>query len=186
MKDQPNGLVFFNMSDMGKYFLSEIFTLVPGEVFTPQIAEEALVGQFSLNSGIDVSSYMLEKEGAVVVFPSSPALQDTGALPFVVKLLEEADAIEEYNKVIFHYCSKKKLSHTIIYAGEELKLVNSFRAESFESALYFLFLSIKGLQMNPRQCTVQVCCAISLEQEEIFARFFKGFKVNNLDIHLQQ
>ena len=72
-------------------------------------------------------------------------------------------------------------SHTVIATGSELKMANSFKADSFESALYFLFLSIQQLQMNPRQCTVRVCSAITPQQEETIARFFSGVEKNNLD-----
>ena len=72
-------------------------------------------------------------------------------------------------------------AHIIICTGEELKLANSFKADSFESALYFLFLSIQKLQMNPKQCVIRVCSDISQEQEETVKRFFNGVEKNNLD-----
>ena len=175
---------FFDWTDMSKYILSEIFTLVPAEVYTPEIAREALAGQFPLNGDVQVQAVALEKEGAMVVYPSGAQME--GVLPFAVRMMEEASSVKEYNKVVFHYSAEKRLSHTIIYIGEELKLANSFKADSFESALYFLFLAIKGLQMNPRQCTVRVCCNITKEQEGIFSRFFKGFQVNDLDILLNK
>ena len=171
---------FFNWTYMGKYILSEIFTLVPAEVYNPEVAREALAGQFLLDRDVEVQAVALGKEGAMVVYPSNAETE--GAVPFAVKLMEEAYSVQEYNKVVFHYNAEKRLSHTIIYIGDELKLANSFKADSFESALYFLFLAIKGLQMNPRQCTVRVCCGITKEQEGIFSRFFKGFQVNDLDI----
>ena len=177
---------FFNLTDMSKYILSEIFTLLPADICTPETAAKTLIGQFSLDEETEVSSFILEKEGAAVVYPSVGSEADKSSLPFVIRLIEEASALDEHNKVVFHYCTGRKLSHTIIYIGEQLKLANSFKADSFESALYFLFLAIKGLQMNPRQCTVRVCCAITKEQENVFSRFFKGFQVNNLDILLQK
>lgn len=167
---------------MNKYILSEIFTLVPTELYSLQTAREALVGQFSLDNSVDVSAVPFEKEGLMVVYPTNAEGEECTVVPFAVRLIEEAASLQEHNKVVFHYCTEKRLSHTIIYIGEDLKLANSFKADSFESALYFLFLAIKGLQMNPRQCIVRVCCAITKEQETIFSRFFKGFQVNDLDI----
>ena len=164
---------------MGKYILSEIFTLVPAEVYTPEIAREALAGQFPLNGDVQVQAVALEKEGAMVVYPSGAQME--GVLPFAVRMMEEASSVKEYNKVVFHYSAEKRLSHTIIYIGEELKLANSFKADSFESALYFLFLSIQQLQMNPKQCVIRVCSDISQEQEETVKRFFNGVEKNNLD-----
>ena len=104
--------------------------------------------------------------------------------PFVAKLLEHAKAIHEYNKVVFHYSPQRGISHIIICMGEELKLVNSFKVDSFESALYFMFLSIKGLQMNPRQCVVNVCWNISRQGMDTVSKFFKGVEVTDLDIHI--
>lgn len=170
---------------MDKYILTGLFTLVPEEFCTPDTAREALAGQFSIDWDFELSYFPLEKSKAVVVYPSLAVDGSSAVLPFVVRLIKEASTLQEHNKVVFHYSPEKGLSHTIIYMGEELKLANSFKADSFESALYFLFLSIKGLQMNPRQCTVRVCNCITEMQEKIFAKFFKGFDVNNLDILLQ-
>lgn len=165
---------------MGKYTLSEYFTLIPKEVYSLELAQRALSEQFSLSAPLSVGCFHLEKESAVVAY-----VQDGGAegecLPFVLKLLEEAAHIEAYNKVAFHYSQERNLTHIVIYTGDDLKLVNSFKADSFESALYFLFLSIKGLQMNPRQCEVMACWQTSREQEDVFTRFFSGFKRNDLN-----
>ena len=172
-----------------KYILSEHFTLIPAEYYSPQQGEAALKGQFALQGNHIFGRYDFEQANAVVAYAipqensgNEGGGQEENPVPLVAKLLELTNEIAHYNKVIFHYSSKKNISHIVIAAGNELKLANSFKADSFESALYFLFLAIKGLQMNPRQCTVRVCCGITKEQEEIFSRFFKGFQVNDLDI----
>lgn len=170
---------------MDKYIFTEKFTLIPEEFFTPEQGREVLVEQFSLPSDTQVHSLALEEEGAVIVY-SAPQLQgDTDILPpFVAKLLSHAKAIQEYNKVVFHYSARRGISHIIIYAGGELKLANSFKVDSFESALYFLFLSIKGLQMNPQQCVVNVCWGIPQQSIDMVSRFFKGVESTDLDIHI--
>lgn len=165
---------------MGKYILSEYFTLIPKEVYSKELAQRALSGQFSLTAPFSVGSFHMEKENAVVAYVQDGNPEDE-SLPFVLKLLEEATQVVAYNKVAFHYSHEKKLAHVVIYTGDELKLANSFKADSFESALYFLFLSIKGLQMNPRQCEVMACWQTSREQEDVFTRFFCGFKTNDLN-----
>ena len=170
---------------MDRYIYTEKFTLIPKEFYTPEQGREALMAQFSLYGDAPVLSYELEDEGAVVVY-SAPLHQAEGEHlpPFVVKLIRHAKAVEEFNKVVLHYSVQRGISHTIIYAGEELKLVNSFKVDSFESALYFLFLSIKGLQMNPQQCVVNVCWTIPQQSIDIVSRFFKGVEVTDLDIHI--
>jgi len=170
-----------------KYILSEHFTLIPAEYYSPQQGEAALKGQFALQGNHIFGRYDFEQANAVVAYAipqGDPGNGEDGQIcnpvPLVAKLLELTNEIAHYNKVIFHYSSKKRISHIVIAAGNELKLANSFKADSFESALYFLFLSIQQLQMNPRQCTVMVCSEIDRQQEETIARFFKGVEKNNL------
>ncbi len=178
---------------MEKYILSEIFTLIPGELYTAECGETALKEQFSLNGEYLYKEYTCNSPNAVVAYAIGqtytgqeseaakelPVKSDT-VYPFIVKMLEESSAIGSFNKVIFHYSKEKKLSHIVISAGEELKIANCFKADTFESALYFLFLSIKQLQMNPKQCTVRVCWDIMPEQEATIGKFFKGVEKNNL------
>lgn len=172
---------------MERYFLSETFTLIPKELYTPQCGEEALNAQFSLKGSYIYKDYCFESAGAVIAFAIKKENNENGAsLPFVVKLLEESLTISNYNRVVFHYSKERKLAHIIICTGEELKLANSFKADSFESALYFLFLSIQQLQMNPKQCIVRVCSEIESQQEDTIKRFFNGVETNNLSNLIQQ
>jgi|GEM_PF-2530143 len=171
---------------MKKYILSEIFTLIPKELYTPQTGEFVLKEQFSLESGYDFYSHLYENGNAVVSYALPENVKKEyskgeNIYPLIVKLLDEANAIESFNKVIFHYCTNKRIAHIVIYMGDELKLANSFKADSFESALYFLFLSIQQQQMNPKQCVVRVCSEILPQQEDTIKKFFNGVEKNNLN-----
>lgn len=161
------------------YLPTEIFTLIPLEIYTPQSGEAALREQFSLSGELIYGEHHFQQYKAVMAFCGTVP-------PFAIKLIEECSSISNYNKVVFHYSQQLNLSHTIIGAGEELKLANSFKAESFESALYFLFLSIQQLQMNPKQCVIRVCGDISVQQEETIKRFFNSVEKNNLNNYIQQ
>ena len=178
---------------MEKYILSEIFTLFPKELYTPQCGETALKEQFLLKGGYIYKEYPLSSSNAVVAYalPQDLFPQESGEIqepekvsdtmyPFIIRMLNETTAVESYNKVIFHYSAEKKLTHIVICTGDELKIANCFKADTFESALYFLFLSIQQLQMNPKQCIVRVCCNMLAEQEQIIGKFFKGVEKNNL------
>lgn len=164
---------------MNSYSLTEIFTLIPAEVYTPANGKEALREQFSLGEDFTYSEQPVEKHNAVMAYAGTTP-------PFALRLIEECNAITNYNRVVFHYSAEHNLSHTIICTAEELKLANSFKAESFESALYFLFLSIKQLQINPKQCVIRVCSDISPAQEEIITKFFNSVEKNNLNNFIQQ
>lgn len=169
---------------MKQYTLSGLFTLIPVELYTPEFGKEALCNQFNLSDGYTFNGHRLNGTKAVLAYAlkqEEVTAQGPQPEPFAIRLIEECGNINEYNRVVFHYSACKNLSHTVIATGEELKMANSFKADSFESALYFLFLSIQQLQMNPRQCTVRVCSEITPEQEQTIARFFGGVQKNNLD-----
>ena len=171
---------------MEKFILTDTFTLIPKELYSREVGTAALKEQFSLDGGYIFNEYTFEQANAVVCYAYDEKYYNSCApgelvYPFIVKLLDETRKIESYNKVIFHYSKSKGISHTVICMGDELKLANSFKADSFESALYFLFLAIHQLQMNPKQCIVRVCSEITQEQEETISAFFSGTEKNNLD-----
>ena len=173
---------------MGKYFYTEKFTLIPKQIYTPELGREALVQQFQLNPEAQIES--CDVCAAEVVMAYCAPCVECGEpdiekpLPLASGMMRAVYDTEEYNKVAFHYSKERGFAHIIIYTGEELKLANAFKADSYESALYFLFLSIKGLQMNPQQCVITLCWDIDAAQREIAGKFFKGTKVNNLDTEL--
>ena len=92
---------------MDKYIFTEIFTLFPKELYTPKAAETALKAQFGLGNGYIFKEYPY-KGGEIVVSYAIPAkeTQDqteyTKMYPLVARLLEEADSIGDYNKVMLH------------------------------------------------------------------------------------
>ena len=173
---------------MGKYFYTEKFTLIPKQIYTPEFGQEVLKQQFLLNPEAQIDSCEVCAAEAVMVYCAPDiecGLRDIEKpLPLAAGMMQAVYGIEEYNKVAFHYSKESGFAHIIIYTGEELKLANAFKVDSYESALYFLFLSIKGLQMNPQQCVITLCWDIDAAQREIAGKFFKGTKVNNLDTDL--
>ena len=168
-----------------KYVYIEKFTLVPQELYTPELGREALVQQFQLDPDAPVECCNSCNCAAVVVYSPENVQKSQAAesiaVPFVVGMMDIAREAGEYNKVAFHYNKERGYAHIVIYTGDELKLANSFKVDSFESALYFLFLSIKGLQMNPQQCVINICWNIPDAQKETVAKFFKGTHVVDLE-----
>lgn len=169
---------------MAEYLLLDTFTLIPKDLYSPQLGKEALAAQFMIDmQQYNFGEWLFGDAKAMVAYaiPKSEGEK----LPLIARLLEETRNIASFNKVILHYCPKKQLSNTVICMGGELKLANSYKADSFESALYFLFLAIQKLQMNPQQCTVRVTSEISGEQHATIARFFKGTEIYNLNNTLE-
>ena len=106
---------------MEKYILSEIFTLIPKELYSRERGEAALKEQFSLSDGYIYNEYLLSSSNAVAAF-ALPQGNGPEVYPFIVRMLEEAAAIDHYNKVVFHYSTERRLAHIVISTGNELKI----------------------------------------------------------------
>ena len=91
---------------MEKYILSEIFTLIPKELYTAECGEIALKEQFSLKGEYLYEEYPLSGANAVVAYalPQNFSQQKYGEAqelkkesdtmyPFIVRMLKETEAI---------------------------------------------------------------------------------------------
>ena len=78
---------------MEKYILSEIFTLIPKELYSRERGEAALKEQFSLSDGYIYNEYLLSSSNAVAAF-ALPQGNGPEVYPFIVRMLEEAAAID--------------------------------------------------------------------------------------------
>jgi hypothetical protein len=169
---------------MGRYIYTEKFTLIPKEAYTPQLGREALEQQFHIGAEDHIDTCDVCEADAVAVYCAPGAGCNTSdmdkPLPLAAGMMQVVCGAEEFNKAAFHYSREKGFAHIIIYAGKELKLANAFKVDSYESALYFLFLSIQQLQMNPKQCIVRVCFQATIEQQQIMDKFFNGVEIHNL------
>ena len=64
--------------------------------------------------------------------------------------------------------------HLVIAQGKSLCLANVFAAPDFTTAEYFIFLSMKRLQLNPEVSTVCFRTPLDPEAEMSLYRYFKG------------
>jgi hypothetical protein len=87
----------------------------------------------------------------------------------------------DYNKIYFNY-SKGQL-HIIVYEGIRLVYCNSFPADYFNTALYFLFLALKQTQFNPEQTAVFLSGIIGstdvLQLSQYFSKikYFRNYRI---------
>ena len=171
---------------MNRYQISEIFTLIPQQFYNTQEGENALQKIFGISASYNVHSIELNEHKAVLCWAihqnSYNAVDKSDTIyPFVYKLFSLIPQSNNYNNAIFHYNQEVKLCHIIICENKELKIANSFRCDNFESALYFLLLAVKKLNMNPKQTTVRVCSNISKGETMLIHKFFRGVEINILD-----
>lgn len=168
------------------YQISEIFTLIPKQLYNKAEGERVLQQIFSIGPSYIAQSIDITNHNATLCYAVH---QDTigktnsadKVYPFVYKLLSLINESNNYNNAIFHYNSEINLCHIIICEGKELKIANSFKCDNFNTALYFLILSVKKLNMNPKQTKIRVCYNITNNDAALMKRFFNGIEMNLLD-----
>ena len=93
-------------------------------------------------------------------------------LPEMYYLLRELDNVQEYNKIVASWHAGHL--HLVIAQGKSLCLANVFEAPDFTTAEYFLFMSLKRLQLNPEVSTVHFRTPLDPESEMSLYRYFKA------------
>ena len=161
--------------------------LVPEAFLPPASARSALAEVCALRDTDFVESVPVPSQGAVLVFSNSldeslskvlsqlvlPASgQPVRVLPELYYLLQELDAIGEYNKIVLSW--QDGWLHLVISQGNHLALANVFEAPDFTTAQYFLFLALKRLQLNPELSTVHVRTPLDADAEMSLYRYFKS------------
>ena len=148
-----------------------MFTLVPAPFFNPGSARDTLAEVAELKEGDEVRQLDIPQYDAVLVYSADGdgVVADT---PEIYRILTRLPECPEYNKIL---CSRREdLFYLAVAQGKSLLIANSFPARDFTTAEYYLFLTLKSLQLNPEISTV--CWLSPLEDEEEMAlyRYFKS------------
>ena len=167
--------------------LTHKVTLVPDSFLEPASARSALAEVASLRDTDFVETVPVPGLGATLVYSNSldetlsrvlaqTVLPESGTpvrvLPEMYYLLRELDNVSEYNKIIASWHGG--WLHLVIAQGKSLCLANVFEAPDFTTAEYFLFLSLKRLQLNPEVSTVHFRTPLDTESEMSLYRYFKA------------
>ena len=81
----------------------------------------------------------------------------------------------EYNKIFASYIDG--YLYLAVAQGKSLLLANVFEAIDFTTAEYFIFLTLKKLQLNPEVSTITFRTPLSDEQEMSLYRYFKAVEI---------
>ena len=161
--------------------------LIPESFYNPGMARTALAEVTALQDGDYVESVNLPSLSSVLVFSNSmgetlsrvlaqTVLPASGApvrvLPEMYYLLRQLESLSEYNKIVGSW--RDGWLHLVIAQGRSLLLSNVFAAPDFTTAQYFLFLSLKRLQLNPEVSTVCFRTPLDPEAEMSLYRYFKA------------
>ncbi|MDO4736601.1 MAG: DUF3822 family protein [Bacteroidia bacterium] len=171
---------------MTYYQISDIFTLIPQQFYNIDQAQNALQNIFGIGPAYNVQSVTLAEHRAVLCYAIHKDILERSSsadsiYPFVYKLICLIEQSNNYNNAIFHYDQDIKLCHIIICQNKQIKIVNSFKCDNFESAVYFLLLSVKKLDMNPKQTIIRAYSPITPNQKALLNKVFNGVEENILD-----
>lgn len=163
------------------------FALVPEQFYVPENANAILGDVVSLKHEDKVDAVRLPQYASVLLYSNDldgtlprviaeTVLRTDGTkavlLPEVYYMLNVLQDIQSYNKILASYMDG--YLHLVIAQGKTLLLCNSFAAPDFTTALYFIFLAMKKMQLNPEVSSIFFRTALSEEQEMSLYRYFKN------------
>lgn len=147
-----------------------MFTLVPSDFFDPAskrqaLAEVAVIGEESKVEHIEIPNY-----NAVLVYTVDE--DSVVSASVILDILNRLNECSEYNKIL---CSiQDDMLYLAVAQGKSLLLANSFKIQDFTSAQYYIFLSIKSLQINPEMSTICWLSDLNADEEMSLYRYFKS------------
>ena len=162
-------------------------TLVPAHFFAPEEARQTLFEVVALRESDAVDYVEVPSVGGYLIYSNSidealsraisQTVLTTGGnsvpvLPEMYYLLAEAARCKDYNKIIASW--QDGYLHLVVCQGKSLLLGNVFEASTFTTAQYFIFLSMKRLQLNPEVSTIYFRTPLSSEDEMSLYRYFRS------------
>ena len=157
------------------------------QFFDPASARESLSGVVALDPAENVKYCTMEDRGAVLIWSdsclgtlpraisASLRLKD-GAAPEIYPearwMLDSLASITEYNKLCASYVDGHL--YLAVSQGKTLLLCNSFVAQDFTTAEYFIFMVMKKLQLNPEMTSIYFRTPLDEGQESSLYRYFKS------------
>lgn len=146
-------------------------TLVPLQFFNPSSARDALAEVCDLAPDARVKYISLPQYSAALVY-DIPEGEDENSLPGVFYALRDLESCKDYNKIVAGW--EYGVLSLAVAQGGTLLFANEFRAADFTTAEYFVFLTLKTLQLNPEVSTICFRTPLSPEDEMNLYRYFKS------------
>lgn len=166
---------------MEYYTANGVFSLVPKDIYTKNNGEKILRDQFNLNKEAIIKSLEIPDFNAFLVY-SDNHISDSNiqVKPLIIALISILKDSKSYNKVIIHYSHEQEIAQLIICTWNKLELITSFKSDSFDTAIYYLLLSLKKLQINHHQTSLRICNKVTKDQMDFLNNFFR--KVTLVDL----
>ncbi len=148
-----------------------MFTLVPLSFFEPAAAHKALAEVARIDEGAKVSYKKIPAYHAALVYTVSGS---ANSLPEIYYVLQYLPQIKDGVKILCSW-TDGELSMAIA-RGERLLLANSFKAQDFTTALYFILLALKSLELNSEAICIHFRQQLNAADENTLYSYFKAVK----------
>ena len=161
--------------------------LVPQQFHKPEISRQILSHVADVTDSDPVEYVPVPQFASVLVYSNaigeslSRVISDmvlrtdgsrTAPLPELYHMLQCLNLISDYNKILASY--KDGYLYLVIAQGNTLLLCNSYQAQDFTTAEYFIFLAMKKLQLNMEMSSVYFRTELAEEEEISLYRYFKN------------
>ena len=161
------------------------FMLMPTQFYQETSAREMLAEVADVSSDDKVLAIEIPELDSMLVYSditagtlarvvSETVIRTDGAktkpLPEIYYMLKTMPALEDYNKILASYMDG--VLYLAVAQGRTLMLCNSFKAQDFTTAQYFIFMVMKRLQLNPEMSTITFRTPLDMEQEMSLYRYF--------------
>ena len=165
-------------------------TLVPENFHRPDLSRELLSEVMTLPESAVAEYVPVPEFNAVLVFSTSiggtlhkvvseSVLKTDGTksrlLPEIYHMLRQVLSLPEYNRVLASYMDG--VLYLVIAQGKTLLLCNTYAAQDFTTAQYFIFHVMKKLQVNPEISTICFRTPLDEEQQMSLYRYFKNVDI---------
>ena len=156
----------FHQPLQSRSMLEEVVTLPEdASVNSIDVPEFDAVLLYSTSIGGTLHKVISESVLAVDGSKSSP-------VPELYYMLRGVGGISDYNRILASYMDG--YLYLTVAQGKTLLVCNSFKAPDFTTAEYFIFMTLKKLQLNPEVSTIYFRTPLSEEQEISLYRYFKS------------
>lgn len=147
-----------------------MFTLVPSSFFDPASERKALEEAGMVKEGSEIRHMEIPEYDAVLIYDMDEDSAVYGQE--MARLLKNLGNCQEYNKIL---CSiRDRRLYLAIAQGKTLMLANSYGAQDFTTAEYYIFLAVKSLQINPEMSTICFMSQLDADEEMSLYRYFKA------------
>lgn len=150
---------------------------------------ELLGGYVALEDGDEVRRADLPEYDAALVYvaPSEDSLASAVVesfasrcgniqpLPEMFHMLKHVAGMKHHNRVVASYGDS--LLTLVISEGDKLLLCNSYKAEDFTTALYYVFFAIRQFQFNPEVTTIYFRNELDEDSQMMLYRYFSGVEI---------